>query len=186
MLPSISPIYKKSSEVTTSKFMSLFAEIESLLFGFAMRLTSSKENAKDLMQETLMRCYANKHKFEAGTNFKSWMTTVMYHSFVNHYRKRKSKRKVLQTVNNYSQITEGKSIGVRADEDLLHKELKSIVNELPNKFHHPFQMLLDGYKYQEISETLDVPIGTIKSRIHYARQKTKKKLNEIYDVNGRN
>jgi RNA polymerase sigma factor (sigma-70 family) len=186
MLPFISPNYKKLSGVTTSEFMSLFAEVESLLFGFAMRLTGNKENAKDLMQETLMRCFANKHKFQSGTNFKSWMTTVMYHSFVNHYRKRKSKQKVLQTVSNYNQITQDKSIGVRADEDLLYKELKSIISELPNKFHNPFQMLLDGYKYQEISETLDVPIGTIKSRIHYARQKIKKRLSIIYDVNMRN
>jgi RNA polymerase sigma factor (sigma-70 family) len=178
MLPSISPIYKKSSEVTTSKFMSLFAEIESLLFGFAMRLTSSKENAKDLMQETLMRCYANKHKFKLGTNFKSWMTTVMYNSFVNHYRKRKSRQKVLQTVSNYNQITQDKSIGVKTDEDLLHKELKSMVSELPNKFQSPFQMRLEGYKYQEISKTLDVPIGTVKSRIHYARKKIKKNYHD--------
>ena len=72
------------------------------------------------------------------------------------------------------------------EKTLLHKELKSIISELPNKFHNPFQMLLDGYKYQEISETLDVPIGTIKSRIHYARQKIKKRLSIIYDVNMRN
>ena len=88
------------------------------------------------------------------------MTTVMYHSFVNYYRKRKTKQKVLKTVSNYNQITQDKSIGVRADEDLLHKELKSIINELPNKFHHPFQMLLDGYKYQEISDHLHLPLGT--------------------------
>ena len=186
MTSSISPSYKNSSTMTNSKFLSLLAKIESLLFGFAMRLSGNKENAKDLMQETLMRCYANKHKFKPGTNFKSWMTTVMYNSFVNHYRKRKSKQKVLQTVSNYNQITQDKSIGVRADEDLLHKELKSIVSELPNKFHNPFQMLLEGYKYREISETLDVPIGTIRSRIHYARQKIKKRLSRIYDVNVRN
>ena len=70
--------------MTTTEFNNHVNKIESLLFGFAMRLTRNKENARDLMQETLMRCFDKRDRFRPGTNFKSWMTTVMYNSYINH------------------------------------------------------------------------------------------------------
>ncbi len=166
--------------MTTLEFNKNVNEIESLLFGFAMRLTRDKENAKDLMQETLMRCFDKRDRFQEGSNFKSWSTTVMYNSYINHYRKRKTKNKVIKPVENFNIFVENKSMEGNAYSLIMMKELKKIVNKLTDDYRIPFKMFVEGYQYDEIAEELDIPMGTIKSRIFYARKKLKAMVTDRY------
>jgi len=166
--------------MTTLEFNSNVNKIESLLFGFAMRLTRNKENAKDLMQETLMRCFDKRDRFEKGTNFKSWSTTVMYNSYINHYRKAKTRKRVIQPVEDFNYMVENKSMEGNAYSIIMMKELGGMVNNLTDDYKVPFNMYVEGFQYDEISEKLDIPMGTVKSRIFYARKKLKSMVTKRY------
>jgi len=166
--------------MTPQQFNTKINKLQSLLFGFAMKLTSDKENAKDLMQETLMRCYDKRDRFQEGTHFKSWVTTVMYNSYINHYRKRKTKRKVIKPVENFNLVVENKCVDGDAYSIIMMKELKKMVTSLSDDYKIPFEMHVKGYQYDEISEKMDIPVGTVKSRIFYARKKLKAMVTNIY------
>ena len=159
--------------MTTLEFNKNVNTIESLLFGFAMRLTRNKENAKDLMQETLMRCFDKRNRFQKGTNFKSWATTVMYNSYINHYRKRKTRNKVIKPIEDFNYMVENKSTEGNAYSIIMMKELRNMVGNLTDDYKIPFKMYVDGYHYDEIAKELGLPMGTVKSRIFYARKKLK-------------
>jgi len=168
--------------MTPNTFLSLLDSIESLVFGFAMRLTKNREDAKDLMQETILRCYSNREKFQIGTNFKSWMTTVMYNSFVNHYRKKKNKRKVFQSVEDFGGLVEniGKKNNLHAN--FAAEEIQAKIDDLPDNIQVPFKMFYIGYRYKEISTYMELPIGTVKSRIFYARNQLKEEIKRLYQA----
>jgi len=166
--------------MTKLTFNQEISNIESLLIGFAMRLTRNKENAKDLMQETLMRCYDKRDRFHEGTNFKSWVTTVMYNSFINHYRKSKTKNKVIKQVEDFSYIAENRSTQGNPESVIFMKELESVVNSLTDTYKIPFTMFAEGFHYDEIAAALDLPMGTVKSRIFYARKKLSEKVRTLY------
>ena len=168
--------------MTTLQFNTQLEIIESLLFGFAMRLTRNKENAKDLMQETLMRCYDKRDRFKLGTNFKSWATTVMYNSYINHYRKRKTRNKVLKPVEDFNYVVENKCTDGNAESLIMMKELNSLVNDLSDDYQIPFKMYVKGFHYDEIAEELNLPMGTVKSRIFYARKKLQKSVGNRYGI----
>lgn len=157
--------------MTSLQFNQQVEQIESLLFGFAMRLTRDKENAKDLMQETLMRCFNKRDRFQMGTNFKSWATTVMYNAYINIYRRKKTKNKVVKPIEDFNYLVENKSKEGSTDSIMMMKELNATVNSLSDDFKIPFQMFIDGFHYEEIANELEPPLGTIKSRIFYARKK---------------
>lgn len=168
--------------MTTLKFNHEVSKIESLLFGFAMKLTSDRENAKDLMQETLMRSYKNRDRFKEGTNFKAWLTTIMYNSYINIYRRKKTRNKVVRPINDYNYLVENKSTDGNANSMILMKELKKIINTLSDDFKIPFELFTQGYHYDEISEKTNIPMGTVKSRIFYARKKLRKMIGQRYDL----
>lgn len=166
--------------MTTLEFNNNVNKIESLLFGFAMRLTRNKENAKDLMQETMMRCFDKRDRFQEGTNFKSWSTTVMYNSFINHYRKGKTRNKVIKPVEDFNFVVENQSMDGDAYSIIMMKELGAMVDKLSDDYRIPFEMFVEGFHYDEISEKLDIPMGTVKSRIFYARKKLKSMVTNRY------
>lgn len=166
--------------MTNAAFKNNLAKIESLLFGFAMKLTHNKENAKDLMQETLLRSFNNKDRFTEGTNFKAWMTTIMYNSFVNNYRKKKTRNKVVKPVEDFSYLIASKSVEGNGDSVIMVKELKKMVNNLSDNYKVPFEMMCEGYQYDEIAEKTNLPMGTVKSRIFYARKKLQIMVNNRY------
>ena len=141
---------------------------------FAFSLTRDDENAKDLLQETLYRALANREKFNAGTNIKAWMYTIMRNIFINEFR-RKSKRK-LQLMDNDMLVNHTTSIENFAHGNLKLGELQLAIHHLPAIFRHPFVMYFEGYQYHEISVMLNEPLGTIKSRIHFARKLLKEKI----------
>ena len=168
--------------MTPASFNIQINKIESLLIGFAMKLTRNKENAKDLMQETLMRCYDKRDRFREGTNFKAWVTTVMYNSYINHYRRAKTRNAVLKPVEDFSYLAENKSMQGNAESVILLKELRKMVNNLSDTYKIPFKMFTEGYHYDEIATEMDLPMGTVKSRIFYARKKLSAAVSSRYDI----
>ncbi|TAL49120.1 MAG: RNA polymerase sigma factor [Chitinophagaceae bacterium] len=144
---------------------------------FAVNLTKDNETAKDLYQETLYKALANHEKYNTGTNIKAWLFTIMRNIFINDYR-RKAKQQTIfdNTVNdyllNYNQLT----VANAAEANLKMKEINKAINSLPEIFRTPFLLYFDGYRYHEISRALNEPLGTIKSRIHFARKLLKEQI----------
>ena len=160
------------------------AEFNELLLGnanplrpFAVSLTRDQEIAKDLFQETLYKALANQDKYSTGTNIKAWLFTIMRNIFINNYRRRSKQRTIFDIGTNETLINSGKIIITNGAENSLQmKELCNAVHRLPQIFKIPFLLHFEGYRYSEISELLIEPLGTIKSRIHFARKLLKEKL----------
>ncbi|MFY9464776.1 MAG: RNA polymerase sigma factor [Sediminibacterium sp.] len=138
---------------------------------FAVTLTRDHEAAKDLYQETLFKALTNKDKYNAGTNIKAWLYTIMRNIFINNYR-RKAKQSTIfdHTPNEYLLNLNQGAVTNDAVANMNLKEVKQAIHNLPEIFKNPFLLYFDGYKYHEIAEMLDEPLGTIKSRIHFARK----------------
>ena len=139
---------------------------------FAYSLTSDREDAKDLMQDTYMKAVTYRDKFREATNLKAWLYTIMKNTFINNYRRQvKSKTIIDQSedlyyLNNTPDQNQQHSAGVYNT-----KEILSTVNSLQDEYKVPFKMHSEGFKYKEIADELGLPIGTVKSRIFLARQK---------------
>ncbi len=147
---------------------------------FAMTLTRDMEKAKDLIQDTLYRALANREKYNDGTNIKAWMYTIMRNIFINNYRRTAKQKTVFDNTPNdylldYNQVSTENS----AETTLGLKEINEAVYMLPEIFKNPFQLYCEGYKYHEIADILSEPLGTIKSRIHFARKLLKEQLNRF-------
>ncbi len=166
--------------MTSVYFKNQVDQIEDLLFGFAMKLTKNRENAKDLMQETLMRGFQARERFKIGTHFKSWMTTIMYNSYINHYRKRKTRNRVEQPIEDIVHLSNKPTTEGNGEQVVLRRELNGIMNQLDLKYKKPFLMFFQGFQYDEIAADMDLPIGTVKSRIFYARKQLKQMIIKQY------
>ncbi len=144
---------------------------------FAITLTRDQEQAKDLVQETMYRALANREKYLTGTNIKAWLYTIMRNIFINNYR-RKSKQQTIfdATPNDFLLNLNQGAVANEALVNLNIKEVQAAIYELPEIFKTPFLLYFDGFKYHEIADMLQEPLGTIKSRIHFARKLLKNQL----------
>ena len=138
---------------------------------FAVSLTHDQDEAKDLFQETLYRALANKNKYSTGTNVKAWLFTIMKNIFINDYRRKAKYKMVLDSLHNH-----GNSATKGGEGALQLKEFRRAIHHLPQIFRTPFLLYFEGYRYQEIAESLNEPLGTIKSRIHFARKLLKEHI----------
>jgi RNA polymerase sigma factor (sigma-70 family) len=144
---------------------------------FAITLTRDNETAKDLLQETMFRALANREKYNTGTNIKAWLYTIMRNIFINDYRRKAKQNTVLDNSLNEFLINSNQlSVANSAESNLKMKEIQQAVYHLPDIFRNPFMLYFDGYKYNEIASLLKEPLGTIKSRIHFARKLLKEQL----------
>ncbi len=161
------------------------AEFNQLLLGnadplrpFAVSLTHDQEIAKDLFQETLYRALTNQDKYSTGTNIKAWLFTIMRNIFINDYRRKSRQRTIFDNGTNEIVINSGKIIVSNVGEISLQlNEIHKAIYQLPQIFKIPFLLYFEGYRYHEISESLNEPLGTIKSRIHFARKQLKEQIN---------
>ena len=154
-------------------------KISPSLRAFSLKLTGNESDANDLYQDTAFRIISNADKYTPGTNFKAWAVTIMRNIFINNYRKKIRRGTILdQTPNNYY-LNSGDRV-IENDGEMLmnYKELLKMVSTLPEEFKRPFWMAYKGYKYDEIATKLEAPLGTIKSRIFFARRKLMKMYNE--------
>lgn len=151
------------------------------LKGFALKLTNDSEDANDLVQETMYKALKNEDKFEKGTNLSGWMFTIMRNIFINNYRRMvKSKTFIDTTENQFYLNSINNSTRNRGESNIVMTELTSAIGALSDNLKTPFMMSFNGYKYEEIAEKLHIPLGTVKIRIHTARQKLKAQL-KIYE-----
>lgn len=158
------------------------------LYSAAMRMTRNPADAEDLVQETYLKAYRAYHTFEAGTNLKAWLYRILTNTYINKYRKesRRPNEVDLGTVEDlylYRRIGSEESVDVsRTTEDrvldgLVESDIKEAVESLPENFRLPVLLAdLEGFSYKEIAEILDVPIGTVMSRLHRGRKAMQKAL----------
>ena len=150
-------------------------KISNSLRAFSLKLTGNESDANDLYQDTAFRIISNADKYQPDTNFKAWAVTIMRNIFINNYRKRVRRGTILdQTPNNFYINSGNQAIENDGEAHMAYKELLRMVSSLPEDFKRPFWMAYKGYKYDEIAEKLDAPLGTIKSRIFFARRKLQK------------
>ena len=144
---------------------------------FAITLTRDNETAKDLLQETMFRAFANKDKYNVGTNIKAWLYTIMRNIFINDYRRKAKQNTILDnSINDFLLDSNQLAVANAAESNLKMKEIQQAAYHLPDIFRNPFMLYFEGYKYNEIATLLKEPLGTIKSRIHFARKLLKEQL----------
>lgn len=160
--------------MTNQEFLQQTNVLHNLLFSYALRLTRSRQDAEDLVQETTMKAFRHREKFAPGTNFKGWISTIMRNTFINQYRKQKTRQHINQPVEDLTRVIENKNvINNSGEQNLRMEELKLMMGSIRDIYTVPFLMYYQGYEYKEIADKLSVPIGTVKSRIFQARIKMK-------------
>jgi RNA polymerase sigma-70 factor (ECF subfamily) len=164
----------------TADFQAQFTTLRPSLVPFAYRLTNNYEDARDLVQETAIRAFGNCQKFENGTNFKAWVITIMRNTFINIYRKKKNRATSCEPTGSYVFETQTSASINEGDSNIMMKELIGYIDELSDTYSVPFSMFYEGWKYEEIAEKLELPIGTVKSRIFFARKSLREVITSGY------
>ena len=148
------------------------------VYNFALRLTGDEDDADDLVQETFMKAFRFFDKFESGTNCKAWLFRILKNSFINDYRKQtKEPNKVdYEDVQNFydnikSDEVESRHYELDAFSNLLDDDVSKAIAELPEDFRTVIILNdIEGFTYEEIADFVDIPVGTVRSRLHRARK----------------
>lgn len=157
--------------MTAADFNYMVVSNGDFLKPYARSLTNNIEDANDLFQETMLRALQNREKYRIGTNLKGWLHTIMRNIFINNYRR--SKRIVAMPDEDHEDTVvykTGKIDWNSGTNNIKMKEIKSAMATLHPDYLLSFELYYVGYKYQEIADLLEEPLGTIKSRIHFARK----------------
>ena len=153
---------------------------------YALKLTSNRQDAQDLLQDTLMKAFASRDKFKDGTNLKGWLYTIMRNTFITNYKKKVRRKTFIDTTDELAHINNGRSAINSGTSALAVNEIVNEVERLSYAYKTPLKMYANGYHYKEIADFLDIPIGTVKNRIHVARKKLTKTLNiNLYETLGK-
>lgn len=169
--------------MTRNDFQVQFAPLSDGLRLYAFNLTQDKNDASDLYQEMAFKAFANFKQFRENTNLKAWLMTIMKNIFINNYRRKKRQNTISDATNGEYYINSSSQVARNDGEgNILIEELKKMIQELDESLKIPFLMHYQGFKYQEIADKLELPIGTIKSRIFFARNILKQKINQRYDA----
>jgi RNA polymerase sigma-70 factor (ECF subfamily) len=168
--------------MSTIEFNGRYEGMSKLLHSFAYNLTKNTEDAKDLYQETSFRALTNRDKFRPGTNFKAWLFTIMKNIFINNYRKKMRANTIMDSTDNDYYINSGSVvISNKAESNIMMDELTEMIDGMEDGIRIPFMMHYEGFKYQEIADKLELPLGTVKSRIFFARKEMKGLISMRYD-----
>lgn len=167
--------------MSSIEFQDKFNQLSTVLNTFAYNLTKNVEDAKDLFQETAFRAISNKDKFRPGTNFKAWLFTIMKNIFINNYRKKMKANTIQDSTDNMYYIDSVGMVPNQAESNIMMNELQRMIESLDESLRVPFIMHYEGHKYQEIADDLALPLGTVKSRIFFARKELKELIHARYD-----
>lgn len=163
--------------MTAQEFTSQIVKLTKSLKPFAIRLTKDTDDANDLLQDTLLKGYTNREKFTDGTNLKAWMFTIMKNTFITNYQKMVRRNTFIDISDNLHFINSFEnSTQNTANSNFVQKDLTKALNKLEETYLSPFLMYFSGFKYHEIADNLNIPIGTVKNRIHIARKELKHML----------
>lgn len=160
-------------------FKSSVIGMQGNLFSFALKLTANEEEAHDLVQDTTLKALDNEAKFTENANFGGWMMTIMRNIFINNYRKRTRENTVVDSTEDLFHLNLSQDSGVQTpDGAFAAQEITAILNGFPADYRKPFSMHIAGYKYEEISQKLAMPLGTVKSHIFFTRKKLREMLKD--------
>lgn len=155
-----------------SSFKKRLLGLQNNLLNFAYQLTTSRDAAKDLVQDTTLKVLDNEEKYVDNINFKGWVFTIMRNIFINNYRRQVRSATVIDTTEDLYHLNLSQESGLETPEgSVAAKEISAAVDSFADEYKIPFTMYIAGYKYAEIAETMQLPLGTVKSRIYFARKR---------------
>jgi len=161
----------------SEKFQSNLMRLQSNLLNFAYMLTSNRDDAYDLLQDTTLKALDNEDKYSEGTNFKGWLFTIMRNIFINNYRRSQRASTIVDTTENLYHLNLCQDSGLETPEGSFHAgEITDAIEAFPEEYRVPFSMHVAGYKYNEIAEQMNLPLGTVKSRIFLARKRLQERF----------
>lgn len=167
--------------MTAIEFNYAICNTSRVLKSFAMKLTRDVDDANDLLQDTLVKAFLNREKYLDGTNLKAWLYTIMKNTFITNYQRMIRKNTFIDNSENLHYLNSSSvSIENGAYSEFAMEDINRAVKALDTVYSDPFMMYFNGYKYHEISDKLEIPIGTVKNRIHIARKELKDRL-KIYE-----
>jgi RNA polymerase sigma-70 factor (ECF subfamily) len=150
------------------------------MFNFALMLTANREDANDLLQDTTLKALDNQDKYIDNVNFKGWVLTIMRNIFINNYRKVVRSQTVIDQTEDLYHLNLSQDSGFDSpDGTMTVKEINKAITRLNQDLKTPCTLYLAGYKYNEIADRLELPLGTVKSRIFFARQERQKSLKDM-------
>ncbi len=156
----------------TLKFKDRLLKLQDNMMNFAFILTSDKEEAKDLLQDTTLKVLDNEDKYIDNVNFKGWVFTIMRNIFINNYRRIIRSQTIVDKTEDLYHLNLPQESGFSSPEGSYNeKEISRVINHFSDEYRIPFTMHISGYKYNEIADQMHLPLGTVKSRIFFARQK---------------
>lgn len=165
------------------EFTQSFYQYRPTLMSFAVHLTKDEEEANDLMQDTAYKAFKYRNMYKPHTNLRAWLMTIMRNTFINNYRQRKRRRTLQDSTANQYWINAGNGQAYNTGEsEVTMKELMGMVERLDDWLKVPFLMHYQGFKYEEIAQELEIPLGTVKSRIFFARRKLQEGLEKLYPI----
>ena len=149
---------------------------ESLQY-YALSLTANQEHANDLLQDTYLKALSNKDKFDPSTNMKAWTYTIMKNTFINNYRRMRRSNMIIDDSQDLYYLNSNQKVqSIDPEAHYNHGDIMKAILELDDNQRIPFERHIAGYKYKEIADEMNLPIGTIKSRIFLVRKKLSDRL----------
>ena len=162
-----------------SIFKTKLISLQGNLANFAYKLTSNRDAALDLVQETTLKVLDNEHKYVDNVNFKGWVFTIMRNIFINNYRRKTRAATVIDSTEDLYHLNLSQTSGMETPEGSFSaKEIADAINSFTPEYKEPFTMYIAGYKYNEIADRLSLPLGTVKSRIFFARKRLQRALGD--------
>jgi RNA polymerase sigma factor (sigma-70 family) len=163
--------------MTAIEFTHQVASLRPTLYSFTRRFSNDRDECLDLVQDTILKALTYKDKFREDTNLKGWLFTIMRNTFINSYRKnQRAKTSHDDTKELYFLNVEDVHTFNKPESNFEYNDIWNHVNTLRDELLIPFKMHTSGYKYHEIAEQLNIPIGTVKNRIFHARKEIQEKL----------
>ncbi len=162
------------------QFQQRLLGLQDHMMNFALKLTANRDDALDLLQDTTLKILDSQEKFIDNINFTGWVMTIMRNLFINNYHKVVRLQTIVdQNIDLYNLDLINDSISGSPDKAYQIQEISQAIAELNEDVKIPFSLFLNGYKYQEIAEKMELPLGTIKSRIFFARKELQQKLKDF-------
>jgi RNA polymerase sigma-70 factor (ECF subfamily) len=173
----INLLNKSLTNMTALEFTYQIGTFSKFLRPFALRLTKDGDDANDLVQDTLVKAFTNREKYQDGTNLKAWLFTIMKNTFITQYQRMVRRNTFIDTTDNLHFINSMESLQENtAVNSFISEDIQSALAKIDSMYRVPFMMYFEGFKYHEIAEELDLPIGTVKNRIFMARRDLKNHL----------
>ncbi len=176
-------INAKTINMGTNTFQNKLLSVQRNLLNFAYTLTSNRDDAYDLLQDTALKALDSEDKYVENVNFKGWIFTIMRNLFINKYRKESRSVVVVDQSDDLYQLNFSQDSGFETPEGAINaKEIEAVIASFSDEYRQPFTLYISGYRYAEIAQRMKLPLGTVKSRIHQARIKLQALLADMrYD-----